>query len=143
MLAACCPLGSRQSGAATPAPLCHRWGTPPRLPGRRDRDRLDLDKLARIAKDGHPEQRAWRVMIAEESGGSTAWGRGRRQRARSGAEELGPEQLQVIVAEAVTGQPLGGPAVAGIDLLQEGGHRLRPRALQLVGLAADVVCVRR
>src|SRR6266487_145234 len=35
---------------------------------------------------------------------------------RSGTEQPGAEQLQVIMAEAVTGQPPGGPAVAGVHL---------------------------
>ena len=38
-------------------------GMPQRL--RRSRDRLDLDKLAGIAEDGHTKQRARRVMICE------------------------------------------------------------------------------
>ena len=60
----------------------------------------------------------------------------------SGMAEFGAEQAQVVIAKAVGGQPPGGPAVAGVHLLQERCHRFWPRPVRLDGLPVDVARVR-
>jgi len=52
--------------------------------------------------------------------------------------EFGSQQLQVLSAEAVIGQPPVDAAVAGSHLLEEHGHRFGPHPVQCGRLAVDV-----
>src|SRR5438067_1411516 len=53
------------------------------------------------------------------------------------------ELARAVLAEAVIGQPLAGPAVPGADLLKERRHRAGPRRVRLPRPAVDVVGVGR
>ena len=50
---------------------------------------------------------------------------------------------QFTGGEAVVGEPLRGPAVAGVDLPEEGLHGLRPGQVGIGGNVVDVPRVRR
>jgi hypothetical protein len=47
-----------------------------------------------------------------------------------GIEEFGSQQLQVLGAEAVIGQPPVDPAIAGSHLLKERRHGSRPHPVR-------------